>query len=103
MNSFSVQAMVRGYHVYRDVWAASIGELLPCEREAGNASDRYAVAVMKDFAVVGHVPRKISTIILCSIFLRRGGTIDCHITAWMQEILQGSCARWPRSAMPSDI
>ena len=99
MNSFSVQAMVRGYHVYRDVWAASIGELLPCEREAGNASDRYAVAVMKYFAVVGHVPRKIST--LCSIFLRRGGTIDSHY--WMQEILQGSCARWPRSALPSDI
>ena len=55
MNSFSAQAMVRGYYVYRDVWAASIGELLPCEREVGNASDRYAVAVMKDFAVVGHV------------------------------------------------
>ncbi len=42
--------MVRGYHVYRDVWAASIGELLK-EREEGNASDRYAVATMKDFAV----------------------------------------------------
>ena len=82
--------MVRGYHVYRDVWAASIGELLPCEREAGNASDRYAVAVMKDFAVVGHVPRKISTI--CSIFLRRGGTIDCHITGckrYSRDLVQG--------------
>ncbi len=45
MTSFSVEAMVRGYHVYRDVWAASIGELLPCEREEGNASDRYAVAM----------------------------------------------------------
>ena len=48
MDSFSIQAMVRGYHVYRDLWAASIGELLPCEREVGNASDRYAVAIKKD-------------------------------------------------------
>ena len=42
-----------------------------------NDQDRYAVAVLKDDTVVGHIPRKISQI--CS-FLARGGAITCtHI------------------------
>ena len=49
MNSFSVEAMIRGYHVYRDIWAASIGEVLRCQREASNPTDRYAVAIEEIF------------------------------------------------------
>ena len=41
--------------------------------------DRYAVAVMKDAMLVGHLPRKIS--LICSLFLRRGGNIKCCVTA----------------------
>ena len=51
-----------GYHVYRDLWAASIGELLPCEREVGNASDRYA-----EFSSCGPCTQDI-----CSIFCIEG-------------------------------
>ena len=36
---------IRGYHVYKELWAAGLGEVLTCEREPDNASDRYAVAV----------------------------------------------------------
>ncbi len=28
--SFSVEAMVRGYHAYKDIWMAVVGEELPC-------------------------------------------------------------------------
>ena len=57
---------------------------LKCKREPGNSSDPYAVAVLKEITgantVVGLVPRTISSI--CSIFLRRGGSItsrvNCH-------------------------
>ena len=49
-----------------------------CHREEDNAHDPYAVAVIKSATVVGHLPRKIST--LCSLFIRRGGTICCQIT-----------------------
>ena len=49
MNSFSVEAMIRGYHVYRDIWDASIGEVLRCQREASNPTDRYAVAIEEIF------------------------------------------------------
>ena len=66
---------VRGYHIYGEVWEASLGDDLTCEREPDNAADRYAVAVKKEGRTVGHLPRKLSRV--CSLFLRRGVTIDC--------------------------
>ncbi len=53
--SFSVEAMVRGYHTYKDIWTAVVGEELPCQREMANPRDPFAVAVLKDEAIVGHV------------------------------------------------
>ena len=73
-----IPSCVRGYHVYKDIWAAAVGERLTCSREPSNASDRYAVAVIKDRMTIGHLPRKISKV--CSVFLRRGGFISCKVT-----------------------
>ena len=56
---------MRGYHIYSDIWEASLGEQLPCERESGNGADPFAVAVKRSGAVVGHIPRKISSVALC--------------------------------------
>ena len=78
MASFSVEAMVRGYHVYKDIWTAVVGEEFPCKREDGNRVDPFAVAVMRGDAVIGHVPRKISSV--CSLYLRRDGSIVCRVT-----------------------
>ncbi len=75
MPTFEVEAMVRGYHVYEDIWDASIDEELLCAREPGNPCDRFAVAVVKSDQTVGHVPLKISSV--CSQFLQHGGTIIC--------------------------
>ena len=47
------------------------------ESEPENASGRYAVAVEKEGTVIGHLPRKLSQV--CSLFLRRGGTIECTV------------------------
>ena len=69
---------IRGYHIYKDIWEAAIGEVLKCERERGNNKDRYAIAVKKDEIIIGHLPRRISRV--CSLFLRRGGTIVCRVT-----------------------
>ena len=85
MASFSVEAMVRGYHIYKDIWTAVVGEEFPCKRETGNTFDLFAVAVMRgDTIVIGHVPRKISFI--CSLFLRRDW--EGHSTL---KPLQSSC------------
>jgi len=77
---FSIVSKVRGHHVYKDKWNAEedIGEELRCKREPGNWNDTHAVVVMKVDTIVGHVLRVISPI--CSIFIRRGGTMKCLIT-----------------------
>ena len=48
MEENEVACCVRGYHVYKTVWAAAVGEVLICRREPTNSADRYAVAVLKD-------------------------------------------------------
>ena len=74
--------MIRGYHIYKDIWPAPIGENLRCERESFNPADPYAVATLRGEVVVGHVPRIISA--ACSAFLRRGGVISCEVTGARQ-------------------
>ena len=69
---------IRGYHVYQGIWLANVGEIVECRREPENSRDRYAVAVTKDDAIIGHLPRRISKI--CSLFLRRGGSIQCRVS-----------------------
>ena len=61
-DGFSVSSMVRGYHVYKDVWEATNGEVLQCTRDQGNRYDPFAVAVTKNGDIVGHVPRTISAV-----------------------------------------
>lgn len=78
MEDWEMVCCVRGYHEYKDIWTAAAGEVLVCSREPTNVADRYAVAVLKDDVIVGHLPRKIAK--LCSLFLRRGGSIDCTVT-----------------------
>ncbi len=78
MAAFSVEAMVRGYHVYESIWTAVVGEEFPCVREPGNTFDPLAVAVKREETIIGHVPRKISS--TCALFLRRGGAITCQVT-----------------------
>lgn len=64
--------------MYADIWTPSVGEVLICERESGNPSDLYAVAIKKGGEVIGHVPRKMSA--ACSLFLQLGGTLHCEVT-----------------------
>ncbi len=46
--TFTVESCVRGYHIYKDIWDAEVGEELQCARESDNSVDRYAVAVRKN-------------------------------------------------------
>lgn len=78
--TFGVESMVRGYHVYQNIWDADVGDQqLSCRREPTNSRDPFAVAVVQSDVIVGHIPRKISSV--CSMFLLRGGTIRCRVTA----------------------
>ena len=59
-STVEMETCVRGFHVYKAIWEAAVEEELECGRERGNRVDRYAMAVVKDETVVGHVPQKIS-------------------------------------------
>ena len=63
------ESCIRGHHVHKNIWNPAVGELLVCEREPHNATDRYSITITKAGAVVGHLPRKSSK--LCSLFLQR--------------------------------
>ena len=80
--SFVIDAAIRGYHVYKEIWPNPIDdEQLICERKVGNSHNPLAVAIKKlidgSNTIVGHVPRRISP--LCSVFIRRGGSITCVV------------------------
>ena len=65
--TFTVESCIRGYHVYKDIWDATVREELGCARESDNPEDRYAVAMKKDDKTVGHIPLTMSR--LCALFL----------------------------------
>ena len=73
--AFSIDSVVRGYHIYKEIWDADIGSELACYQESSNSEDRYAVALMDDEHVVGHVPRTVSFI--CHLFPIHSGVILC--------------------------
>ena len=79
MSRFALDSYILGYHIYKTIWPAPIGEVLRCQPESGNIHDPYCVAVVTAQNVtVGHVPRTISAV--CRSFLRRGGSIVSQVT-----------------------
>ena len=44
LHNLTVDSVIRGYHIYKDIWVPIIGEILFCEQELGNEEDRFAVA-----------------------------------------------------------
>ena len=74
--------MIRGYHIYKEIWEASYGETFDCMRETGNSFDPFAVAVVRDGEIIGHVPKLISA--ASSLFLQHGGLIKCKVTGSRQ-------------------
>ena len=63
----SYRSVVRGFHVYKTIWTPVVNEVHPTLQEHGNPEDRYAVSVMKDYDIVGHVPRELSKLVGISL------------------------------------
>ena len=90
IDTYKFVSMPRGYHQYQSIWSAVVGEELPCRIKLSNPHDLFAVAICKSDIVVGHVPKRISSI--CSSFLRQGGSITCKVTGprrFSADLLQG--------------
>ena len=92
---FTVEEMICGYHVYKDVRNSNIGEMLPCTIKRSYRYDPNAIAVMKGGTVVGHLPRKISFI--SKLFLElEGSAIECEVISG-KKVFAGFTTRWTRN------
>ena len=72
MEKFLERNCICGYHIYKKVWTATVEEVLVCEREPKNSSDRYALAVKNEGTITEHLARKLSRV--RSLFLRQRST-----------------------------
>ena len=52
--------VVRGFHVYKDIWTPVLIEVHPTQQEHGNPEDMYTVSILKDEIIVGNIPRNLS-------------------------------------------
>ena len=75
--TYSVESVVRGHHVYKLTWTPVMGEKLGTRQEDGNLHDKYAVCAMKNEVTVGHVPREISK--TSWHFIQHGGEMKCEV------------------------
>ena len=66
-----------GYHVYNKTWEAADGEALVHVRKIARKRFRSINCGCERGIVIGQLPRKLSRV--CSLFLQRGGTIECTV------------------------
>ena len=59
-NSFLFNSYVRGYHAYMKIWNPVDGAVSVCMRETDNPRDNYALSIIRNSYVVGHVPLGLS-------------------------------------------
>ena len=63
MVAFEITSCIRGYHHYQSIWMPGL--------VYEGTNDRYAVSVVKDDIIVGHLPRAISHLFAFSAVLTR--------------------------------
>ena len=69
----TVRTAVRGYHVYKEVWAPAISEEFVCHQERSNDHNRHTVLVHKEREdVLGHLPRHFRDLAQAVDFRRTG-------------------------------
>ena len=72
---YDLNSFVRGFHAYMDIWTPKVGgENFCLNPENENQHDKFAVAIVLEERIVGHVPEKLS-----KIFHRFMKVPDCAI------------------------
>jgi len=52
-----LKSIIRGRHIYKQIWRLLLGEILTLEWEEGYNHDKFAVSLLKHATVLGHVPQ----------------------------------------------
>lgn len=60
LSTVEIISYVRGVYVYKHIWEPNEGKVLLLKRKQDNTEDKFAVAVMKNGEVVGHVPKNLA-------------------------------------------
>ena len=55
LNCLEIASYARGYHAYCNAWIPVIGQVLRLKREPDNCKDKYAIAIVLEECIVGHV------------------------------------------------
>ena len=74
----TLESVIRGHHIYKHIWWPFVGEVLTSEREEGNNHNKFAVSLLKNATVIGHVPQELLRVFWH--FIRHGGTITRELT-----------------------
>ena len=61
-------------------WRPLVGEILTLEREEGNSHDKFAVSLLKDATVVGHVPPEFSRVFGIGSFCCRSSSLQSSVS-----------------------
>ena len=67
-----VTSLIRGHHIYKEVWDTAIGDTLEAasdDREEAKEYDTYSVGFYKKDLLIGHIPIEISS--LCFHFINQ--------------------------------
>ena len=78
LEKFTFDSAVREDHVYKVVWKPTVGEKLQADQEFGNEADKFAVKVVKNNEIFGHLPREYSQTLW--YFIACGGKICVEVT-----------------------
>ena len=74
----SLQAAVRGFHVYKAIWEPKGSEVLACSHEENNPHDSFAIKTCQNSGkIVGHLPMELSRI--SKFILDRGAKIEVKL------------------------
>ena len=58
--SFIYDSCIRGYHKYKSIGDASVGDILCCSCKIDNPYNDYVVTVIQREVTVDHIPRYMS-------------------------------------------
>ena len=60
---YDLDSFIRGYHAYIDIWKPKVGDENFClKSENENQHGKFAVAIVLEERIVGHVPKNLSKI-----------------------------------------
>ena len=77
-----MKGIVYSHHVYKAMWSPYIGKELLVECEVDNIQDDFALIILKNGTIMGHVIQEISRV--CWYFLRKvqnnGSEMTCILS-----------------------